>query len=158
MDVSNVVVPTIVVELDTLFQRYCIFFSKNYIFISLGSGEIRKSGKVRVKISIIVGKIQTSMEGYVLSCGIIGTIYHIKLDLTFKSFKLKNKKTSIPVRLHIYTSCTPELPVHLLVYISVRSYTCIQQEIYTHLHCLFTRTACTTVHLHTYFWIYFTHL
>ena len=161
IDVSNVVVPTIVVELDTLqpivmIQRYYIFFSKNQIFISLGSGgEIRKSGKVRVKISIIVGKIQTSTEGYVLSCGIIGTIYHIKLDLAFKSFKLKNKKTSVPVRLHIYTSCTPELPAHLLVYISVRSYTCTQQETYTHLHCLFTRTACTTVHIHTYLDIFY---
>ena len=110
---------------------------------------------MRVKISIIVGKIQTSTEGYVLSCGIIGTIYHIKLDLAFKSFKLKNKKTSVPVRLHIYTSCTPELPAHLLVYISVRSYTCTQQETYTHLHCLFTRTACTTVHIHTYLDIFY---
>ena len=113
-----------------MIQRYFRFFSKNQICISLDSEEeIRKGKNVRVMISIIGGKVQTSTEGYVLSCGITSAIYHMKLDLAFKSFKLKNQKnTYTPLRLHTFTTYKPELSTHLSVYTPVPSHTCIQQE------------------------------
>ena len=115
---------------------------------------------MRVEISIIVGKVQTATEGYVLSCGITGAIYHMKLDLEFKSCKLKSKNIYTSVSFHTCIACQTEIFAHLSVYTPVRSHSCIQQETYKHLYSLFTRTTCIHVHLYTYILvsIYFIHL